>query len=168
LLFRVYHDYTPRVTKPLQDEIKQRKPFPSLETEVYVNLQRTADRLLADLEKLLKTEGLSQPQYNVLRILRGSLPEGLACRDIAERMITRDPDITRLLDRMEKRKIVSRSRDRRDRRVVKAQITARGLTLLRNLDGPLKGLHSKQLGHIPARKLRYLSGLLDEVRDGHK
>ena len=151
--------------KRLQAEIKQRKPFSCVEAEVYVNLQRTADRLLEGLEKMLKKSGLSQTQYNVLRILRGSAPEGLACREIAARMITRDPDITRLLDRMEGRKFVVRSRDRRDRRVVKAQITGRGLRILAKLDAPLEAFHRKQLGHLSESRLKTLSSLLDQARE---
>src|SRR5215469_14234820 len=107
------------------------------EEAVYVELMRTADRLSRPVTELLKTEDLSPPQYNVLRILRGS-PDGLNCGEIGRRMITRDPDITRLLDRLEKRGLISRHRDdQRDRRVVSARITAHGLDLLSQLDQPV-------------------------------
>src|SRR3972149_8309817 len=85
----------------LQAEIKQKKPFRTLEQEAFLNLLRTTDALLRGQAKVLKSVGLSHPQYNVLRILRGAGPHGLACREVCERLITRDPDVTRLLDRLE-------------------------------------------------------------------
>src|SRR3954451_14988368 len=99
---------------------------PLLEEAVFLDIIRTAEALSRPATQLLKTEDLSSSQYNVLRILRGS-PEGLTCGDIGERMITRDPDITRLLDRMEKRQLISRCRDQKDRRVVLTRITPEGL-----------------------------------------
>ena len=99
------------MARPLQDEIRQRKPFDSLEEEAVLNVLRTADVLLQRLTTVLKPFKLSHSQYNVLRILRGAGPEGLACREIGERMITRDPDITRLLDRLEARGLLTRTRD---------------------------------------------------------
>src|SRR5260370_7202334 len=97
--------------------------------------------------KVLKIEDLSGTQYNVLRILRGS-PEGLTCGEIASRMITRDPDITRLLDRLEKRGLISRCRETKDRRMVMARITPEGLKLLAGLDEPVQTAHPKQLAHL--------------------
>ncbi len=108
---------------------------------------------------VLKAEDLSATQYNVLRILRGA-PEGLPCGEIASRMITRDPDITRLLDRLEKRGLISRSRETKDRRMVMARITPHGLKLLGRLDEPVQETHRKQLGHLGRDRLRALTELL--------
>src|SRR2546426_9185122 len=100
---------------------RSRRPARGLENEVFLNLLRTADALLRDVEQILKAVELSQTQYNVLRILRGAGRQGLACQEIGERMLTRDPDITRLLDRLEARALVSRARGRADRRVVETR-----------------------------------------------
>ena len=113
--------------------------------------------------QVLKIEDLSATQYNVLRILRGS-PEGLACGEIASRMITRDPDVTRLLDRLEKRGLISRRRESKDRRTVMARITADGLKLLTRLDEPVQSAHRKQLGHLGRQRLRALTELLSVAR----
>lgn len=115
--------------------------------------------------QLLKTEDLSPAQYNVLRILRGS-PEGLTCSEIGSRMVTRDPDITRLLDRLEKRKLISRNRDDRDRRIVSTRITAAGLDLLTRLDDPIRDTHRRLLGHLGAERLQALAQLLEACRSG--
>src|SRR6266496_218790 len=111
------------------------------------------------LATVLKADDLSANQYNVLRILRGS-PEGLPCGEIANRMITRDPDITRLLDRLEKRDLISRCRETKDRRMVVARITPQGLKLLARLDEPVQEMHRKQLGHLGAVRLKELEDLL--------
>jgi DNA-binding MarR family transcriptional regulator len=136
----------------------------SLEAQVFVSLLRTADALARGAEALLKPTGLSSTQYNVLRILRGAGSEGLACSEVGCRMISRDPDITRLLDRMESRGLIARTRGKQDRRVVKTRITAEGLRLLEKLDEPVRELHRRQLHHLPAGKLRQLSRLLEQVR----
>src|SRR5947209_18400468 len=107
------------------------------------------------LVRILKTEDLSATQYNVLRILRGS-PDGLPCGEIASHMITRDPDITRLLDRLERRGLISRCRETKDRRMVMARITPDGLRLLGRLDQPVEEAHRKQLGHLGSERLRAL------------
>jgi DNA-binding MarR family transcriptional regulator len=132
---------------------------------VYVNLQVTADRLLQGLEKMLKASKLSQTQYNVLRILRGSSPDGLACREVGARMMTRDPDVTRLLDRMETNGLVLRTRDNSDRRVVKASLTNKGARLLASLDDPVAKCMEKLLGHLSDAQLGQLSALLDTARE---
>jgi DNA-binding MarR family transcriptional regulator len=152
------------VTPRLQDEIKQRKPFVSLEAEVYLNLQRTADALARQVAAELKPFGLSPTQYNVLRILRGAGKAGLPCGEIGERMITRDPDITRLLDRLEKRGLLARARDGKDRRVVKAHILRPGLDLLDELDAPLMELQKTLLKGMRPEQLRTLSELLERAR----
>lgn len=115
------------------------------------------------LDRILKTSDISATQYNVLRILRGT-PEGLPCGEIASRMITRDPDITRLLDRLEKRQLISRCRETKDRRMVMARITPQGLMLLAQLDEPVQETHRKQLGHLGRERLRGLTELLHVSR----
>jgi DNA-binding MarR family transcriptional regulator len=148
----------------LQAEIQQTKGFRSLEEEVMLNLERTVDTLSRSFEALLKPFGLTPTQYNVLRILRGAGKAGLMCSQTAERMITRDPDITRLLDRLEKRGLIRRARDPRDRRVVLTSITPAGLKLLEPLDDAVDHLHRRQLGHLSPVKLRTLRTLLEEAR----
>jgi DNA-binding MarR family transcriptional regulator len=133
------------------------------EEALFLELMRTTDMLSRGLVGVLKAEDLSANQYNVLRILRGS-PEGLACGEIASRMITRDPDITRLLDRLEKRKLISRCRETKDRRMVMARITPHGLALLARLDEPVTSAHRKQLGHLGRERLRTLTELLQAAR----
>lgn len=129
------------------------------EEAVFLDLLRTTDLLSRGLIGILKTEDLSPTQYNVLRILRGSI-EGLPCGEIASRMITRDPDITRLLDRLEKRDLISRCRETKDRRMVMARITPEGLKALARLDEPVQSGHRKQLGHLGRDRLRELTELL--------
>lgn len=140
---------------------KPRVPCP--EEVAFLDLLRTCDLLSRAPAQVLKAEDLSSTQYNVLRILRGS-PEGLTCGEIACRMITRDPDITRLLDRLEKRGLISRWREAKDRRVVMAQITAEGLKLLGRLDDPVQETQRRQLGHMGQKKLRELAELLSAAR----
>ena len=135
----------------------------SREEAAFVDLWRTCDLLSRGLAQLLKSDDLSATQYNVLRILRGS-PEGLPCGEIANRMITRDPDVTRLLDRMEKRGLISRTRDGKDRRTVIGKITSEGLKLLARLDEPIQEMHRKQLGHLGRNRLWALTELLAAAR----
>ena len=132
-----------------------------------MDLLRTADMLTRGADWVLKDEDLSLTQYNILRILRGA-PQGLACGEIAKRMITRDPDITRLLDRMEKRGLISRSRESRDRRLVLAQITPEGINLVNRLDEPVQKIHRRQLGHMGQDRLQALAELLAAARSGRE
>src|ERR1035441_4147290 len=148
----------------LQAELKQRVPFTSREQEAYLSLLRTADALQAQVEARLKELGLRGTQYRALRILRGAGPEGLPCREIGERMITRDPDITRLLNRLEDRGFVERTRARHDRRVIYGKITTGGLKLLREIDGPIEKLGREMLRHVGQSKLKLLIELLELVR----
>src|SRR5580704_3094247 len=134
-----------------------------LEETAFLELCRTTDMLSRRLSGVLKAEDLSANQYNVLRILRGS-PEGLPCGEIASRMITHDPDITRLLDRLEKRALISRCRETQDRRMVMARITPDGLKLLARLDEPVENAHRKFLGHLGGGQLRALARLLRVAR----
>jgi MarR family transcriptional regulator, organic hydroperoxide resistance regulator len=148
----------------IQSEIKQGKPFRSLAEEAGVALARTADRLNDRVAALLKPFGVSPTQYNVLRILRGAGRQGRMCSEIGERMITRDPDITRLLDRMQRVGWIERERDTKDRRVVITKITKKGLELLKQIDKPLEEFSEAQMGRLGQRKLRTLLELLAEIR----
>ena len=130
---------------------------------MFLDLLRTTDMLSRSLVGILKTEDLSANQYNVLRILRGA-HDALPCVEIASRMITRDPDITRLLDRLEKRGLISRCRQTKDRRMVMAGITPEGLKLLSRLDEPIEEAHRKCLGHLGRERLRALTELLQVAR----
>lgn len=132
-----------------------------------MELLRTGDILARGISQVLKTADLSSTQYNVLRILRGA-PEGLLCGEIADRMITRDPDITRLLDRLERRGLISRCRGTKDRRMVLARITTAGLRLLGRLDVPVQQVHTRQLRHVGRKRLELLAALLRVCRDEGK
>jgi DNA-binding MarR family transcriptional regulator len=149
----------------LKDEIKQGKPFESLQAEVFLNLMRTADVLLRSQEAILKLAGLSATQYNVLRILRGAGEQGLCCREVGERMIARDPDITRLVDRLERRGFLTRNRDSKDRRVITVRITPSGQKVLKDLDEPMAEHNRKLLSHMDKGDLRKLSELLEAARE---
>jgi DNA-binding MarR family transcriptional regulator len=145
-------------------ELKQKKPFSSPEHEILLGLLIAAARIMEPWVRFLKTTAqLTSTQYNVLRILRGSHPAKLACRDIAERMIDRDPDITRLIDRLETRGLVKRSRSRRDRRVTEVSITDKGLALVRGLDAHVQRMPKALLGHLGLERLGKLGSLLDAV-----
>ena len=148
----------------LQDEIKKRLPFDSLEQEAFLNLLRTTDQLNCEFTRLFAAHGLSGPQYNVLRILRGSGEDGLPCLEIAGQMITRMPDITRLVDRLEAAGFVERSRTDSDRRVVLVKITPAGDELLSRLDQPVREMHKKVLAHLSPEELTELSRLLVKAR----
>ena len=140
-----------------------RRPQTFPEEAAFLELLRTTDMLSRGLINILKSQNLSATQYNVLRILRGA-PEGLACGEIADRMITRDPDVTRLLDRLERHTLVSRCRETKDRRTVMVRITPAGLKLLAQLDSPVQDGHRRQLGHIGREQLNALTELLRLAR----
>jgi len=134
----------------------------------FIALQRAADKLAQQAEQLVKANGLTGAQYNVLRILRGAEPDWLACSTISERMISHDPDMTRLLDRMEKRDLITRQRQTDDRRVVKTRITGGGLELLKQLDHPIRELHKKQFAHMGNARVKELADLLEEIGEQRK
>jgi DNA-binding MarR family transcriptional regulator len=143
------------------------RPFKSTatpESSLFVSFMQIADILGSEAEQLVKAAGLTGAQYNVLRILRGAGPGGLACREIGERMISRDPDITRLLDRMEKADLITRERCTDDRRVVKTCVTPHGLQLLKGLDQPVRELHKRQFQHMSPKKLAALAAMLGALR----
>jgi DNA-binding MarR family transcriptional regulator len=148
----------------LQQEIKKRQPFESPEQEACLNLVRTGDLLQLDFTRLFREHGLSPPLYNVLRILRGAGGAGLPCLEVAGRMIGSVPDITRLIDRLEKSGQVERTRSTDDRRVVLVRITPAGLKLLARLDKPVLDLHQRQLGHLSRKELAQLNQLLLKAR----
>ncbi len=145
--------------------LKQSAPFTSLEHEVYLALQRLSSGLNDQIAELLKASDLSGPQFNVLRILRGA-QEGLTCGEISDRLIAKDPDVTRLLDRMEKQDLVVRTRERQDRRIVTTRITEKGQAVLQELDQPINVMHQQQLEHLGSEKLTQLLNLLEEASDG--
>ena len=148
----------------LLEELHQRKPFSSLAQEAHLNVSRTQALLQEGLEQVLKPYGLSGTQYNVLRILRGADPRGLCRNEVRDRLLTRMPDVTRLLDRMEEAGLVTRERDTMDRRLVTTRLTERGRELVDALDGPVAEEHERRLGHLGEERLRVLVRLLTLVR----
>lgn len=149
----------------MKEDKGERGRASAAEEAVFIELLRTSDVLTRGVVEVLKKGNLSPTQYNVLRVLRGTR-QGLTCGEIGGRLITRDPDITRLLDRMERRGLISRSRESRDRRVVLTRITPEGLRLLSRLDGPVQKAHRRQLGRLGPKRLRELSELLQAAREG--
>ena len=151
----------------LREELRMTRKFSSPEEELNLNLQRTVGLLGKPLFRFLKDHGLSLAQYNILRILRGQ-PEGrLPCRQIGLRMVTREPDVTRLLDRLEKDGLVERVRSESDRRVVMISITKGGLALLASLDEPMRRIHQHSLGHLTRAEIREMNRLLVKARQPH-
>jgi DNA-binding MarR family transcriptional regulator len=148
----------------LQAEIKQTRPFSSAYEEAFLNVWRTAEVLFYGVNETLKPHGLTLTQYNALRILRGAHPNGLTCGDIGGRMITRDPDVTRLGDRLEKRGLIARARDTADRRVVTTRITPAGLELMARLEAPMRAAPRRGLEHMSESDLRQLIALLERAR----
>ena len=147
----------------LAGEIGKRKRFDVPEQETFLNLVRTADELTAEFSRLFKTHGVTDAQYNALRILRGH-DRRVPTHHIADQMVTREPDITRLIDRLEKAGYVHRERCPDDRRVVWVCLNPTGRELLAKLDRPVVELHQRQLGHLGPQKLKTLSRLLFEAR----
>ncbi len=143
--------------------LKQAKPFASESQAVAIAITRLAGRFRDEFAELLRPHGLSLAQFNILRILRGAGEPGLPCGEIAERLVTRDPDMTRLLDRLEKQGLVARARDTDDRRVVLTRITRKGLDAIAPLDEPVLALHHRQVGHLGPERLRQLLELLEDA-----
>jgi DNA-binding MarR family transcriptional regulator len=152
------------MARSIQAELKQTKPFSSTGEEASIAILRTADELQQQLVDLLKPYGLSPTQFNALRILRGAGEAGLPCSEIGERMINHDPDITRLLDRLEQRDLVARQRDAKDRRVHVARITKTGLDLLKSLDKPVEEFHRVTTADFGESNLKSLIRLSDKLR----
>jgi DNA-binding MarR family transcriptional regulator len=149
----------------LREDIRQRKPFTTLEQEAQLSVVRTASLLVDGFEQMLKPYGITATQYNVLRILRGAEPEGLCRNELRDRMLTRMPDVTRLLDRMEDAKLVSRSRSSEDRRLVSTRITPKGLRLLDELEDAVAEEHMRRFHHLSKTELKALIELLKGVRE---
>jgi DNA-binding MarR family transcriptional regulator len=162
-----YNDYF-NIMSSLMEELKQTKPFEHIEEEVFLNLQRTAQALSSSTTGIFKSVDLTPVQYNVLRILRGSLKTGLLCGEISERLVTKDSDITRLLDRLENRGLVMRERDTKDRRAVISRITEKGLKVLTELDEPMINCIKEQFSHFGDGQLKQLNDLLELARNKAK
>ncbi len=148
----------------LKQEIAQQRPFSSPAEEALLNLMRTADCLGRAMQRSTRQWGVTATQYNVLRILRGAHPQGLTCTAIGDRMITADPDITRLLGRLKTLKLVRQQRDKRDRRVVWTHISPAGLELLAGLDPTVQRLPGEMLGHLNQAELAEFIRLLELAR----
>ena len=150
----VDNEYYGFVAGKLQQEIHQTKAIRLLEEETTLNIVRTADVLMVALADVLKPYQLSATQYNVMRILRGAGKDGASCKDIGSRLVARDPDITRLMDRLEQRGLVRRDRAKEDRRVVTHELTKAGLDLVNVLDGPIEALHQNSHGAHENREVK--------------
>lgn len=148
----------------LKDELKQNRPFRSLEQEALLSIERTAAVLGYAFAEELKAYGLTPTQYNVLRILRGAGTGGLCRHEVRARLIAPVPDVTRLLDRMEEAGLIERERDPDDRRLVRTTITRRAMDVLAKLDEPMEEIHQRQLGHMSKADLKRLVALLEEAR----
>jgi DNA-binding MarR family transcriptional regulator len=148
----------------LTTELKQRRPFESASQEAHLSVLRTASLLERGLVETLRPYGITPTQYNVLRILRGAPAEGLPCSDIGSRMITHEPDVTRLLDRLQKMGFTQRERASSDRRVVLTHITPLGRQIVDRLDRPIRELHERQLAALGPDDHRTLIRLLEAVR----
>lgn len=160
-----YNEYYCYVLNQAQKEMKLIEPFFNRKEEVFVSLQLSAEVLKLIVVETLKAAGLTPSQYNVLRVLRGAGSGGASVREIGDSMITKDSDVTRLLDKLEARKLILRQRQMEDRRVVKAYITGAGLDVLAALDKPIDECHERQLGHLNEKQLSDLSRLLEFARN---
>jgi DNA-binding MarR family transcriptional regulator len=149
-------------------KVRKGRGFDSLEQEVFLNLWRTYDRLRALEDELFRDHDLTAQQYNALRLLRGARPDGLRTLELAARLVSRAPDITRLLDKLEQRGLIVRVRPPANRREVWVGITERGLALLDELAGPVRACHARQLGHLSAEQLETLTDLLRLARRPHE
>jgi DNA-binding MarR family transcriptional regulator len=148
----------------LKDEIAQQRPFSSPAEEALLNLMRTADCLQRAMQRSTKAWHITSTQYNVLRILRGAHPGGLACSAIGDRMITAEPDITRLLGRLKALKLIRQQRDKKDRRVVTTFIADAGLALLAEMDPVVSQSPTRMLGHLTDGELQEFVRLLEKAR----
>jgi DNA-binding MarR family transcriptional regulator len=150
----------------LQAEIKQTKPFATLEHEAILGLMRTAAIVDHSMDEMLRPFGITATQFNVLRILRGAGQQGLCGREVGERMITRVPDVPRLLDRMEKAELISRERDPNDRRHVTARITAKGRQILEEVGTTPSNPIEERFRRLPPEQLQMLIEAMDLIREG--
>jgi DNA-binding MarR family transcriptional regulator len=159
-----HHTYYRLMVTTLRDEIKQTKPFTSLAQEAQLSVIRTGALFMDEIEQFLKPYGITATQYNVLRILRGSEPNGLCRNELRDRMLTRMPDMTRLLDRLEEAGLVERERQDEDRRMVRSRISSAGIELLADLDNVTQDEEKRRFGHLSDQQLRTLIDLLALAR----
>ena len=145
-------------------ELKQTKPYKSVAQEAHISIARTAAVLGHALEEILKPYGITATQYNVLRILRGAGSDGLCRNEVRDRMVTKVPDVTRLLDRLEVMHLVTRARGVEDRRHMTTRITKEGQRLLDRVEQPVMDSHEHMIGHVPEQELRTLLTVLTKVR----
>ena len=148
----------------LPKEVRQTKPLP-LEQEAFANLQRTAALLMQGVEARLGCEGITPTQYNILRILRGAGPSGIRCGEIAARLVTQVPDVTRLLDRLYRRRLLDRLRIQNDRRVVLVCITPEGLRLLKALDAPVLELQQEYFRRLTRPQIAAFNSMCVQLRE---
>ena len=151
-------------TSRIQSAIKQKQPFRTRRPEAAIALLRTADVVRRRMAQVIEAHGVTLQQYNVLRIIAGAGKDGIPTLDIAERMIERTPGITRLLDRLEARKLVRRQRCPSDRRQVLCWLTGPGEELLRSMRGPIDEADHIAVGDMEGAELDRLIALLDAVR----
>jgi DNA-binding MarR family transcriptional regulator len=147
---------------------RAQRRFDSPQQEAYLALWRTYDRLRTLEDELFSMLNLTAQQYNVLRLLRASQPDAVLTSSIAAQMVSRAPDMTRMLDHLESRGLIGRTRSTEDRRAVLVRITAAGLALLDDIAEPLDACHEQQLGHLSATDLKSLVQLLRKVRAPHE
>jgi DNA-binding MarR family transcriptional regulator len=148
----------------LHEELGESQPFQVPEQEAYLNLVRTHALLSDEVAELFKRHHLSQPLYNVLKVVARMGSAGMPSQSIAPYMVARDPDITRLVDRLQKDRLIERERDEQDRRIVRVRVTRSGLDAIETLDPLIWKLHQQQLGHLDQEKLELLNQLLVEAR----
>ena len=163
-LYAVTANRGQQMGQKLRAELKQSKPFSSLAEEAILNLERTADCFRREFQKALKPHGITQTQYNVLRILRGAQPDGLTCSELGERLVSSDPDITRLLERMKRQGLITRQRATVDKRVIVARIAPAGLTLLHSIVPLLDERIRHSLAHMDSPAQETLINLLEDAR----
>lgn len=152
------------MTPDLRNEIQQHKPFRSIQQEAQLSVVRTASMLTDSFDRMLKPYGITAAQFNVLRILRGAQPEGLCRNELRQRLLTRMPDVSRLLDRMVDAGLVERAREGEDRRKVRTRITPKARRLIDKLDDIVAEEHQRRFGHLGKERLRELIEILTDVR----
>jgi DNA-binding MarR family transcriptional regulator len=158
----------PGMTTLATRQTRKGRHFDSLEQEAFLNLWRTYDRLRAFEDELFAAHDLTSQQYNALRLLRSQHPRKIRTLDLAARLVSRAPDITRLLDKLEQRGLIGRDRPANNRRIVWIGITPAGIALLEALQNPIRECHVRQLGHLSAGELRQLVSLLRTAREPHE
>jgi DNA-binding MarR family transcriptional regulator len=156
------------MTTTIPRAARKGRRFDSLEQEAFLSLWRTYDRLRALEDTLFARRDLTPQQYNALRLLRAEHPQKLRTLDLAARLVSRAPDITRMLDKLERRGLIDRDRPADNRRIVHIGITPAGIATLDELQEPIRDCHARQLGHLPASDLRYLIDLLRAAREPHE